>query len=242
MSLQNMPSSSNLIMGIIGEILRIGTGKGKGKALIEVLLSVLVVAVIVAMATAPFKILLRKNFGPNAISVADIIFGAVYFGLWAFISFLIWDNSYYTHQSGIYSRYLSNSYGLFIITLILSTITIVTVIKGFKEEFRSRFRESEDWISENYRGYSLLFEKYITNNKMQYKVWKNLEPRFCFKWSFLFLIIHPLLGFPMLFASVAFWVNEWYHVKYKWERLSELNSNPKFKDENSFANGNIVSA
>jgi hypothetical protein len=221
--INNMPSSSNLILGILGEMFRKFTPRSKDSNDIVVVL--LVVAILFVIATTPFKILLRKNFGTKAISILDIVMGAMFFAVWSIIAMFILANHYEYSKDTLYEAYFFNKYVLFAIAAIFVSITLNTLIKGFREESRNKFQMNDNWINDNYRGDSIMFQKHVTNNKMQLRVWKNIEPGFCFKWSFFLLIIHPLLGFPLFFASIAFWINEYYHVTYKWEKLSQHENN-----------------
>jgi hypothetical protein len=159
---------------------------------------------------------LRKNFGNNTINPIEIIFGALFFGLWAFLAgrMALSENA---PQAGTYEAYLNNPIVLTIISGIFIVIALVILIKGFFEDGKNKFNHNSNWLADNYRGQSLLYQKYIKDWGLQMKVWKKLEPAFCFKWSFILLLAHPLLGFPLLFASTAFGLNEYYHIKQKWE-------------------------
>lgn len=215
-----MPSNNNLIVGLIGEIIRKIGGGGKregGVSAVEIFLALLALSILLVIAAAPFKILLRRNFGNNTVNFVEAIFGAVFFGLWALLagSFAMDSHSH----TGFYEAYFLNPVIMSVISVFLSAIAIATLIKGIVEDSKNKFNHDSNWLADNFRGQSILYGKYIKDPYMQFKVWRKIEPGFCFKWSFLLLIIHPLLGFPLLFASTAFWLNEYYHVKYKWERI-----------------------
>lgn len=222
MSLNNTPSSNNLVLGLLGESLKRLSGDKRGG--FDTLIILFVVAIMFVIATAPFKILLRKNIGTKALSVFDVILGSVFFGLWAFITWNIRQEYLDEVLNSGYEIYFFNQSVLLIITIVFGLMALITLIKGFIEEAKAGFKLTGKWAEDNFRGDSILFKKHIKNHSMILHVWKKAEPSFCFKWSFLLLLIHPLLGFPFIFASISFAVNEYYHVKYKWETIDTSNN------------------
>jgi uncharacterized membrane protein len=244
-TLPNLPSSSNLILGLIGEIFKIFSGKISRKSandLGEALLALLCVAILFAIATAPFKILLRKNFGKNAISVLEVIFGSLFFVLCALTNLVFILDPMRIDTGNYYEMYFTNPYVLGLISTILFSIGIFTLTKGLRENSKHHFSTKIDWIADNYRGDSILYQNYITDNETMCRIWRIVEPGFCFKWSFVLLIIHPILGIPLLFTSVAFWVNEYYHVHFKWEKLIFENQSTGIQKNDTFGSRNLVSS
>jgi len=238
-TMENLPSSSNLVLGILGEMFK-KVNEKNAKNVGDSLLVLLCIAILFAIATAPFKILLRKNFGQNAISVLEVIFGALFFVLCALIPLVFILNPKPVDTVSYYEMYFTNPYFLGLISLIFFSIAVFTLSKGLSENSKHKFNTKKDWITDNYRGDSILYQNYITDHETRLKVWKSVEPSFCFKWSLVFLLIHPLFGLPLLFASVAFWVNEYYHVHFKWEKLNAENQSVEIQQNNTFGGGNLV--
>lgn len=221
MTSNNVPSRNNLILGVIAELFRRPGGR-KGND--DLLILFLATAILFGIATAPFKILLRKKIGPNALNIFEILSGTAF---WALCSIMTWSiMKEYSNDDfdNLYSQYFYNSTVLIAIFVSFIFLALYTLIKGFIEETKAKFKISGNWTEDNYRGDSLLFQRHVSTPQQQYNIWKKIEPSFCFKWSLLISIIHPVLGLPLLFTSIAFWVNEQYHVKYKWETIDTSNN------------------
>jgi len=227
MALQNLPSSSNLILGVIGEIFKKISGtpskNDKSSSVGEVLLVILAVAILFVIAAAPFKILLRRNFGQNAISTVETIFGSLFFGLCSLLALSIGMSSSSSDNTSGYTLYFENIYVLSAISTIFFGIAVFTLFKGLRENAAHKFSKKGDWVTDNYRGDSILYSDKVNDQETLMKVWRSVEPSFCFKWSILLTFVHPLLGIPLLFSSTSFWINEHYHVVYKWKTIDVPN-------------------
>ena len=235
----NLPSNNNLIIGLIGEIVRSLGGKTSDTTA-ALLFIVLCLAFLFAIATAPLKILLRKNFGQKAINSVEIILGAIFFSGCAYLPYYLSLNTTKDTHSNLYEAYFYSPLILNSIAIVLLSVALITLILGFREEAKNKFNHSGNWLADNYRGESILYGKYIKDPALQYKVWRRIEPAFCFKWSFFLLIIHPILGLPFLFSSIGFWINEFYHVKYKWEKIDSHTQEANTAGD-SFAHQNMAS-
>lgn len=221
-----MPSNDSLKVGLAGEVIK----KIGNKSNTEILVAIFIFLIIFAVAIAPLKILLRRNFGNNVLNSVEIIFGAIFFAFWGYLACYLLAVTKHNSFDSLYRSYFFNSVVLGLIATIFVIISLVTLIKGFREINKGRFSHSSNWLAENFRGQSILYQKYVKGPPLQFKVWRKLEPAFCFRCSFVLLIIHPLLGFPLLFSSTAFWANEFYHVKFKWEEID-------FSETNGFNEG-----
>jgi hypothetical protein len=186
-------------------------------------LGILVVAILFVIAAAPFKILLRRNFGQNAISALETVFGALFFGFCSLSALGYGMSTYYQESPTAPSNYYENIYVTSTISMVFFSIAVFTLIKGLRENAVHKFSKKSDWVTDNYRGDSILYHNKINDQETLMKVWRSVEPSFCFKWSVLLAFVHPLLGIPLLFSSTAFWVNEYYHVVYKWKTIDVPN-------------------
>lgn len=233
----NMPSTKNLIWGIIGEMSRkVDPHKIKGAG--EVTIGLLIVAIVFAMATAPFKILLRKNFGSKAISIGEILIGSLFFLFFGALSHNSVIQDGYTVLASV--DFTLGDWIYYLRPHVFFIIAYVTLVKGAVDFFKANRRDVEGWEHENYRGQSLLFNRFVTDNKSQYKIWKSVEPGFCLVVGIISIVYLKLLAFPLIFAAIAFGVCEYFHVTYKWERYQEVSNKNAQANTDSFVKDEVV--
>lgn len=236
----NIPSSKSLIWGIAGEIIRKlpiqnPDPKKPPKTALEGLGILLAMAILFSIATAPFKILMRRNFGPKAISAGEIFLGFFFLvysgaGLVAFSLRQIakkdesdlktLQNPYAMHY-GVQvdaAHHWDTYWGVYQAS-VLFILAIVVLVIGLRAYFKAQRIDSDDWVVNNYRGDSVFFSKTVTSQKMRERVWYKFEPVACVVISFCSFFILGFVAFPLLFCSIAFAVNEYYHIKFKWEKL-----------------------
>lgn len=234
----NIPSVKNIAWGVAGEMSKKVTPKDlKGAAAPAAIL--LAIVAIFGVASSPFKILLRTNFGNKAITVHEIIFGAFFFVVFAFSFAMlsrevnIIDESslkYTVETNPVYMNYSKGMFGL----------ALLVLVKGFFEYFRAQRKESDFWLDENYRGDSLLFRKEAKTLKMQLRTWKKIEPSLCLIISMVLFFIIDLAAIPLIISSIAFRLNEHYHVTYKWEKLEVIEQSNVQSDDNNFGDNQYV--
>lgn len=233
----NIPPLKDILWGIAGEMSR-KTAPKYLKFAVEPAGIVLVIITALGFASAPFKILLRKNFGPDAISLREIIAGALFFFVAAFTFF----DKLYGGVSLEYAKAESNYiiWSLFLTPYILNTLGIIVLIKGWIERSKASKIDSDDWIENNFRGEPIFFKKRIKSDKTLYRTWKRTEPGWCLLLSIVMLRINAYVGLVLIISTLAFYLNEYRHVTFKWEKLDKVIKSKNEQD--SFGSNQFVNS
>jgi hypothetical protein len=231
----SIPLGDNLIVGIFSEIHKAHNRPRRDKNDdTSFLIIVLIAALFLVVATEPFKVIMRRNIGKDALSLPGIIISSILYLAWAGI---IWLFLYYNNYDGnevteypIYFQYLLNQYILISGMVCYAIFAIFILFRGFNEY--NREEETILNVAETnivFRGQSILMGNLLDEGLDQFKIWRIAEPKACFKFALILFIIHPIIGLPIFLTSISFWINEWFHVKFKWERLK--NSYKKLNEQ-----------
>lgn len=213
-SISDLPTGKNLVRGLGGEafkMFRKPTQNKKDSSQKFMLLGVLLLALVCVIATEPLKVIFRKRIGEDALDIGGVIIGcSIYFG-WGVLLFAIAMIG--APHSIPMPEVPYISYIFLTASAIYIALTFYIINASMNEKYRARAEESLDWNIINYRGDSILMEKYRRKGWSKEKIWYEAEPRAAFIVG-LITSCFCLIGLPVLITSICFGINEWYHCKY----------------------------
>lgn len=226
--LDSIPATDNLIMGLISQIFKTSTNPAfkNAKEKQQFLLVVLIVSLFLVVATEPFKLILRKNIGKNALSLFGVIAVCILYFLCAVsMAVLIYEFNYHNDISEYpaYVQFLFNQYILLSGVISYIIFTVFVFARGLNEYHRLKEDKNDELQHVIYRGESIFMKPLLAQGLTEAKIWSEEEPTSCFKFCLILTLIQPIIGLPMFLTSISFWVNEWFHVKYKWLKLQDVN-------------------
>lgn len=156
------------------------------------------IAILMVVGTEPLKVLLRNRIGKFALGIVSItISGMVYL----LLGYLYYENLDVISKSDLEKKLLLSG-ALFYIFIGMGTLYC-----GITEYFRS--------TPDMYRGESVFFRSLIAKGVKREFIWTVVEPFSCIFVSLLLVLLHPLIGLPLLITSMSFLFNEWYNVSRK---------------------------
>ena len=225
--LDSIPTADNLIVWIMTHIFRTSNRPTDPKHQDNklYLLIALFAALFLVVATEPYKVIMRKNIGKQALSMLGITAASILYIGWAgIIGIILYSTNYGgsdINEYSVYVQYLCNQYILISGIACYVIFAVYILVRGVNEYFHNSADENDDVLSIPFRGNSVIMGHLINQGWTQNKIWRTAEPRACFRFGLILTIIHPIIGLPLFLTSISFWVNEWYHVSFKWERLQQ---------------------
>ena len=198
---------------------------------------VIVCCILFITLSEPLKVHLRKNIGRKALNLYGLLAGCLLYLTWG----LMWAAAAIVTFISPFINYFasSNQYdpptlkiGLFIPAILIGVYLAYSskfwlktfrkvLVAGMEEHFRAKAEDSQDWKVLEYRGDSVKFGYLLNEGWDKEQIWRIAEPVAVLKKALKTSLVLPLIGLPIVFTALSFWLNEWYHVHYKWFRMKE---------------------
>jgi hypothetical protein len=187
--------------------------------------------------TEPLKVYLRKNIGKKALNIYSLLAGCTLYLAWGLILLaiagvvILFPLLYYMDKSNESEQGYITFIRIIFCILIglffgsaarywLKTFRSI-LYAGMNEHFRAKAEDSQDWRVLEYRGDSIKFGYLLNQGWDQERIWRIAEPVAVLKKALATSLFQPLIGLPIVFTALSFWLNEWYHVHYKWAKMKE---------------------
>lgn len=144
---------------------------------------------------------------------------------------------------------------LFIGAVVIGIASFIILFRGMAEHYRAKAEDSQNWEVLEYRGDNIFMDKsfrpqnklsqwfYKKNKKRFFKryskyhqdrLWRIAEPQYCLRQGLkLLLLFNPVIAIPLICTSITFWINEWYHVYYKPQKMKDTFLEMKIEMEKS---------
>lgn len=223
--LDSIPLGDNLILGLLREIYKTATSspmaqnekqKKEADERKAKLIIALMLALFAVVATEPLKVILRRNIGKYALSMLGITIASILYLTYAlFLITLLGATNFGDRPITDFplpAQFLLNKYILVAGVIFYSVLAIHVFMRGMDEYYKARGIIPQNPVQHIYRGDCLFMDSMYNKGFSQHIIWRVSEPKTCFKISVILTVITPLIGLPLLFTALSFWINEWYHV------------------------------
>lgn len=170
------------------------------------------------------KVVFRKNFGTNGISILKLVIASIAFGLISFAAFGI-----YGSESIEDSEFGSQDSFLYM-AIFYAFFTIYILFKGVTEKGRANNN-----VHENYRGDSSILGFLIKEGWTQAKVQNLAEPLFTLALGVFLMAINIFWGLPLIFCAISVWLNLLIESFLGLDKVRDTLSNMGYNRNNNFS-------
>jgi len=161
----------------------------------EIRLAVVALGILVIVGHEAIKIIFRRNFGSEGLSMTKLIIAALAFGIISYSSYSIYEAESDFMQA--------NSLNSDIITSIFYTfLAIYILVKGFTQKAKPN-----DGFHTQYRGDSTLLSFLVKGGWSPAKVQNQAEPLLTLALGVFLSAINLLWGLPLIFCAVSVWLH-----------------------------------